>query len=131
MKEADWLTCGDPQKMINHLPGRRGYIRRLLLLGCACCRLVWERMPDERSREVVRTAERFADGEADEAEFTRATAAANRRIPASECAAPSTMVRVVAEPTLTESSVAVKRGQSVPIAFAATASSAPTNTPAG
>ena len=78
MKEADWLSCGDPERMINHLPARRGYQRQLLLLGCAFCRQVWDQMPDERCREVVRVAERFADHEADEDEFTRATVAAHR-----------------------------------------------------
>jgi hypothetical protein len=80
MKEAEWLACGDPERMINHLPGRRGYARKLLLLGCACCRLVWDQMPDERCREAVRTAEQFADGEVDEVQFTQATAAAGRAV---------------------------------------------------
>ena len=78
MREAEWLTCGDPERMINHLPGRRGYARKLLLLGCACCRLVWDQMPDERLREAVRTAERFADGEVSADQFTQATAATYR-----------------------------------------------------
>ena len=75
MKEAEWLTCGDPERMLYHLPARQGYYRKLLLFGCACCRLVWDQMPDERCREVVRTAERFADHDADEDEFTLASAA--------------------------------------------------------
>ena len=77
MTEAEWFACADLGQMLDHLAERPVYDRKILLFGCACCRLVWELMPDERSREAVRTAERYADAEVSEARFTQVTKAAH------------------------------------------------------
>jgi hypothetical protein len=61
MTEADWLACMDPQPMLAHLHGGVAD-RKLRLYYCAWARLLWRRLGDERSREAVATAERFADG---------------------------------------------------------------------
>lgn len=82
MKEADWLTCTDPQVMLRFLrPGpeeRRLYRgmssqerkwrlrgpgeRKLRLFGVACCRLMVHAMREEHNTKAVDVAERLADG---------------------------------------------------------------------
>lgn len=67
----DWLASEDPVEMLTHLrpSGQSGTAsrisdRKLRLFVCACCRLVWPLLTDQRSRRAVEVAERFADGEA-------------------------------------------------------------------
>jgi hypothetical protein len=71
MTETDWLTATNPRRLLELLRGRASD-RKLRLFACACCRRVWERMRDERSRRAVEVAERYADGLANAAELEAA-----------------------------------------------------------
>jgi hypothetical protein len=75
MNEAEWLACTDPHKMLKHVRGR-ATPRKLRLFAVACCRSVWDLLDDPVFRQTVETAERFADGEATEADLEAARAAA-------------------------------------------------------
>lgn len=72
MNEQEWLASTDPAAMLGEItaphnsdlpnPGWRASDRRLRLFACACCRSVWDRLTDPRSRRAVEVAERYADG---------------------------------------------------------------------
>jgi hypothetical protein len=86
MKERMWLANGDPHDMLYWLTRthQKGLVRtkagrrKLRLFGCHCCRLLWDRMTDPRSRAAVETAERLADGLAGKAEAEAARAPAEQ-----------------------------------------------------
>lgn len=60
MTEADWLSNRSrPAELLRHAR-RHARRRKLILLGCACGRLVWDRL-DEAGRAAVEAAERAAD----------------------------------------------------------------------
>jgi hypothetical protein len=61
MTEADWLACNDTHEMLRFL-GWQVSNRKLRLCSCACIRLLWPQMQDQRSRRAVEVAEHFADG---------------------------------------------------------------------
>lgn len=80
MTEQEWLECTDPQKKLCLFRGRlrNRYNRKIRLFACACCRLIWEHLIDERSRDAVEVAERHADGNATDEELRAASAAASQ-----------------------------------------------------
>jgi hypothetical protein len=69
--EREWLECNDVPKLLEYLVGR-ATSRNFRLFGCACCRRIWHLLVDERSRNAVCTAERYADGLATEEEMDAA-----------------------------------------------------------
>jgi hypothetical protein len=71
MTEAEWLACTDPYVLLTFLRGKVSD-RKLRLFACACCRWIWDLYFDDRSRQAVEVAERYADGLADKAECARA-----------------------------------------------------------
>jgi hypothetical protein len=71
MTEAEWLTCSDPDRMLEHLGGNASE-RKLRLLCSACCRRHWHLLEAARLREAVDALERFVDGEMDEGSFRAA-----------------------------------------------------------
>jgi hypothetical protein len=62
MTEAQWLVCADPAPLLRFI-GRRGSDRKFRLFQVACCRRIWDLIPDTRWREAVGVAEQYADGE--------------------------------------------------------------------
>ncbi len=61
MTEEEWLDAVDPRPMLNYLLGKVSE-RKLRLYSCGCCRMVWDRLVDRKSREAVDYVEAFADG---------------------------------------------------------------------
>jgi hypothetical protein len=61
MTEAEWLACDDPNPMLDAFQDKAS-ARKLRLLGCACCRALWDRIKARDSRTAIDIAERFADG---------------------------------------------------------------------
>jgi hypothetical protein len=64
MTEAEWLSCDDPERMLEALRGR-ALGRKVRLFMAACCRRVWHdfEVGEEQDRQAaVEVAERYADG---------------------------------------------------------------------
>jgi hypothetical protein len=61
--EADWLTAVFVATML-YILRERGLTsqRKLRLFAVACCRRLWTRLEDERSRQAVEVGEHYADG---------------------------------------------------------------------
>jgi hypothetical protein len=60
MTEDEWLKSTAPSTILNSNVAPSSE-RKLRLFACACCRQIWDRLPDESSRSAVECAERFAD----------------------------------------------------------------------
>jgi hypothetical protein len=74
MNEQQWLTATDPFPMLQWLLREgKAHERKLRLFAVACCRLIWHRLHDPRSRQAVETTERFIEGEATLAEMAGAS----------------------------------------------------------
>jgi hypothetical protein len=65
MTEAEWQACEDPAAMLRQV-GSTPSVRKLRLFLIATARTAWDRMTDARMRDVVLTAERCVEGEAQE-----------------------------------------------------------------
>src|SRR5262249_39398580 len=76
MTEADWHASSKSGEMLRFLAGKASD-RKMRLFACAGCRRIWHLVLDERSRNAVRAAERFADGEIDVPTLESANAAAH------------------------------------------------------
>jgi hypothetical protein len=72
--QGEWLTCPNLSRLLAFLRGKTT-ARKRILFGCGCCRLLHRaflgRYPDLLVR--LGTIERYADGEAEEWEYTNAT----------------------------------------------------------
>src|SRR5579872_5093462 len=77
MTEAEWLSCKDPQEMVEFLE-QRASVRSMRLFACGYCRRLWHLLGDERSRRAVEFGERFADEQATAVELTIAQRAASQ-----------------------------------------------------
>jgi hypothetical protein len=57
-----WQACQEPQELLEWLrDSGRADERRLRLFAAACVRRIWGLMSDQRSRQAVEVAEKFAD----------------------------------------------------------------------
>jgi len=62
MDETTWqITVGRPYDMLRHVRTRLS-ARKMQLIACACCRIIWDQLRDARLRSIVETVERHADG---------------------------------------------------------------------
>jgi len=75
MTEQEWNTTASIDDL-RYFVFRNGAERKLRLFSCACCRRVWEQLSDERSKQAVTVAEKFADGLATDAELESVALAA-------------------------------------------------------
>ncbi|MGE3805667.1 MAG: hypothetical protein AB7K24_13405 [Gemmataceae bacterium] len=76
MTESQWFACRQPRTMLEFLRPRAS-ARRLRLFGCACCRQLWSLIEVEPCRHAIEVGERFALGQASEAERARAATGAH------------------------------------------------------
>jgi hypothetical protein len=60
MIESGWLACSEPEGTLELLQGKASE-RKLRLFAIACCRRIWGRINDGRSRAAVEFAEQFAE----------------------------------------------------------------------
>ncbi len=68
MTEQGWLACTNPEAMLRGLRGKASN-RELYLYAVACCRQIWGRLDDVRSRLAAEVIERYADGLASRGEL--------------------------------------------------------------
>lgn len=72
MTEQEWLTGKNPCLMLKErLPGEVSG-RKWRLFAVACCRRIWQLLPDEQSQQAIEVADRFADGKANDEELAAA-----------------------------------------------------------
>jgi hypothetical protein len=59
--EQQWMECTDPLRMLLFLRGKASD-RKLRLFGCACCRRIWQLLPDQSNRDLVAAVEDHPNG---------------------------------------------------------------------
>lgn len=72
-KEYQWLSSEWPEELLQ-CGRRKASARKLRLLACACCRLLWPLLKDAGSRRAVEASEQYADGTIKQAALRRARA---------------------------------------------------------
>lgn len=77
MTEHDWLDCDGAEPMLDFVI-HKASDRKFRLFAVACCRRIWIHLRDERAREAVEVAERFAEGSADKQQLRAARRAMTR-----------------------------------------------------
>jgi hypothetical protein len=64
VNEAEWLSCTDPQEMLEALRAAGAATdRKLRLFAVACCRRIWNVIRDKQSKAAVECSEKNADGQ--------------------------------------------------------------------
>jgi hypothetical protein len=81
--EAEWLTCIDPQKMLEFLRGKASDRKLRLFAVAAFGRIAWL-LPDPRQRRGIEVLEELAEGAASRIETRRMTAEVRQAIPADD-----------------------------------------------
>jgi hypothetical protein len=71
MTEAEWHCCTSPQPMLEFLRGRASD-RKLRLFACGCCRRIWDRLVDGRSRRAVEVLEQHIEARANDGQLQAA-----------------------------------------------------------
>jgi hypothetical protein len=66
--EPEWLACTEPDKILSFDP-TKAISRKARLFAVACCRRIWNLLPEFANRWEVDVAEAFADGRASEVEL--------------------------------------------------------------
>src|SRR5260221_287687 len=61
MIEEEWVEGATPQAMLGWLRRKSISDRRLRLFACACCRRIWDLLPDEQFQRGIQVAEWFAE----------------------------------------------------------------------
>jgi hypothetical protein len=61
MTEQEWLTCADPEPMLEIIRDKASD-RKLRLFACGCCRRVEHLLKADVARRALDAAERYADG---------------------------------------------------------------------
>jgi hypothetical protein len=79
MTEAEWLKSGEPFEMFCSLGGN-ATDRKLRLFQVACCRRIWDHLPDKVCRAALSVAENYADGEVKDKERREAHTQASKLI---------------------------------------------------
>src|SRR5258708_5666664 len=77
MTDQEWRTCDYPIVPMLEFLRDKASDRKLRLFAVACCREIWDSLPDDRCRRAVEIAERFADASASEEELRIAAEEAN------------------------------------------------------